>query len=141
MGGSSDGGKSGSAGTSGGASGSGSGGSGGGKSGGANVEPGEPCTANCPIGRVQTCFDNCPFGACDEGRFFAGELCSTYYPEPISDETIFCAKNQTATYCLTVIDRDIGYYTVTCAAGTPTVTECRGGCGVEDANHVASCNE
>jgi hypothetical protein len=133
-------GSAGSAGASGAASGSGSGGSGGGNGGGGNVEPGEPCTANCPTGMVRTCFDNCPLGACDEAGFFAGEPCSSYYPEPVSDETIFCAKDQTATYCLTVLDQSLWYYTVSCAAGTPTVTKCDGGCGV-DAEHVASCNE
>lgn len=125
---------------SGGASGSGSGGSTGGKAGGANIEPGEPCTANCPTGTIHSCMDNCPFGACDEAGFFAGEPCSTYYPSPISTETVFCAKDQTATYCLTAIDGDISYYIVSCAAGTPTVTKCKGGCGV-DSNHDASCNE
>lgn len=124
----------------GGVSGSGSGGSNGGKGGGSNVEPGQPCTANCPTGSVQTCFDNCPIAACDEGGFYADEPCSTYYPAAISSNTIFCAKNQTATYCLTTLDKLQEYWVVTCAAGTPTVKKCDGGCGA-DANHVATCNE
>jgi hypothetical protein len=145
MGGSpSEGGESGSggiAGASGGASGNGSGGSGSGNGGSSNVEPGERCTANCPTGTIRTCFDSCPLGACDEGGFFADEPCSTYYPSAISDETIFCAKNQTATYCLTALDQLLEYYVVSCAAGTPTVTQCVGGCGVDDSTHAAKCNE
>lgn len=137
---SSDGGKSGSAGASGGGSSSGSGGSGGGKAGGGNVEPGKPCTANCPTGTIQTCIENCPFGPCDDAGFFADEACSTYYPSPINGGTVFCAKAQTADYCLTTLDKLQEFYTVSCAAGTPTVTKCDGGCGV-DANLVGKCNE
>jgi hypothetical protein len=144
MGGSSgQGGKSGSAGSagaSGGAAGSGSGGFGGGKGGGGNVEPGEPCTANCPTGTIQTCIENCPFGPCDDDGFFADEACSTYYASPINSETIFCAKGQTDAYCLTTLDKLQEFYTVSCTAGTPTVTKCDGGCGVGP-DLVGKCNE
>jgi hypothetical protein len=97
---------------------------------------------NCPTGKVQTCFDSCPLGACDDAGFFAGPTCSSVYPSPISSQTVFCAKGQTATYCLTVLDKDQYFYVVSCEAGTPTVTKCNGGCGVvEDDTHAASCNQ
>lgn len=118
-----------------------SGSSPGGAGGSMPVEPGEPCTASCPTGTVQTCFDACPFGACDNGHFFADEACSTIYPSPLSAQTVYCAKDQTGSYCLTVIDKSEYFYVVECDAGTPVVTACNGGCGVRNDTHAASCNE
>jgi hypothetical protein len=112
---------------------------GGGGGGGPAVEPGAPCTTNCPKGTVQSCFENCPYGACDEGGLFADVACSTYYPKPISDQTVFCAKGQTASYCFTALDKLLNDYVVSCNAGTPTVTACPTGCGVDD-KYVATCN-
>jgi len=145
-----DGGSSGEAGGSSSESGSGTGGSrpegGSGPKGGTNsggegpsVEPGAPCTANCPKGTVQSCFQNCPYGACDDAGLFADVACSTYYPKPINSQTVFCAKDQTANYCLSALDKLLLDYVVSCNAGTPTVTACPAGCGVDD-KKVASCN-
>ena len=94
------------------------------------VEPGGPCTANCPTGKVHTCFDDCPLGACDDAGFFADPLCSEVYPSPINAQTIYCTKGQTATYCLDALAQNLLSYQVTCTNGTPTVTPCSGGCGV-----------
>jgi len=100
------------------------------------VEPGGPCTANCPTGRVFACYDNCPVGACDESGF-AGEPCSWFYPTEINAQTIYCRKGQTATYCLDALAQNLLSYQVTCSNGTPSVTPCSGGCGVSSSGDAA----
>lgn len=104
---------------------------------GGSVEPGQPCTGNCPKGTAQTCFKDCPLGACDNGKFFAPEPCSSLYPPALDDQTIYCAKAQTSSYCFTVIDSILKYYQVECDDGTPTVTLCDGGCGVDSSGKAA----
>jgi hypothetical protein len=74
---------------------------------------------------VHSCIENCPLGACDDSGFLADEPCSTLYPSPIGSQTIFCSKGQTATYWLSALDRNLYYYVVSCAAGTPTVDHMR----------------
>lgn len=106
---------------------------------GSDVEPGEPCTENCPAGTVQTCFDDCPLGACDNGGLFGGGPCSALYPGEIDEDTVYCRAGQTSNYCFTVIDRILKYYLIGCDDGIPAVTLCDGGCGV-DSDDVAACN-
>ena len=101
------------------------------------VEPGGPCTANCPTGRVFACYDNCPVGACDDSGFFAGEPCSWFYPTEINAQTIYCRKGQTATYCLDALAQKLLSYQVTCSDGTPTVTPCSAGCEVSSSGDAA----
>ena len=101
-------------------------------------EPGGPCTANCPMGKVHACYDNCPLGACDDAGFFADPPCSEVYPSAINAQTIYCTKGQTATYCLDALGQNLLSYQVTCSNGTPTVTPCSGGCGVSS-DGVAAC--
>jgi hypothetical protein len=109
-----------------------------GGSGGASVEPGGPCTAHCPTGKVHACFDHCPLGACDDAGLYAPKLCSSVYPSAIDSQTTYCEKGQSTNYCLTTIDGDIHYYQVSCSNGSPTVTLCVGGCGV-DSTGTAAC--
>jgi len=106
---------------------------------GGSVEAGEPCTANCPKGNVHTCFENCPLGPCDDALFYADALCSTVYPSAIDSSTIYCKRGQTASYCLTSLEKSLHYYVVECADGAPTVTLCSGGCGVSGDDKVAAC--
>lgn len=94
------------------------------------MEPGGPCTANCPMGKVHACYDNCPLGACDDSGFFADPPCSEVYPSPINAQTTYCTKGQTAKYCLDALAQNLLSYQVTCTNGTPTVNPCNGGCGV-----------
>ena len=101
------------------------------------VEPGGPCTANCPTGTVHACYDNCPGGACDDAGFFASQPCSWFYPSAINAQTIYCSKGQTATYCLDALSQNLLSYQVTCSDGTPTVTPCSGGCGVSSSGDAA----
>lgn len=113
---------------------------GGASSGGASVDPGSPCTANCPTGKVHACFEHCPLGACDDSGFFASTPCSTVYPSALDAQSVYCSKGQTATYCLAALDKSLYYYQVSCNAGTPTVTKCMGGCGVSGEDKAAACN-
>lgn len=103
------------------------------------VEPGAPCTENCPKGNVESCFDACPLGACDNAEFFASTPCSSLYPTPVDDETVWCAKGMSSKYCVTVINADIDNYVVTCGDGVPQFEQCDHGCGT--INNVASCNK
>jgi hypothetical protein len=89
---------------------------------------------------VHSCFDDCPLGACDDSGFFASAMCSTLYPSPISSQTVFCSKGQTATYCLATLEKNLFYYVVSCDGGKPTVTKCTSGCGVASSG-VASCSQ
>jgi hypothetical protein len=111
-----------------------------GTAGGGSVDPGGPCTANCPKGHVQVCFDQCPLGACDDSGFYAATPCSTIYPSAIDDKTVYCKKGQTASYCLSALDTLLLDYMVSCANGTPAVTPCSGGCGV-DSTGAAKCGQ
>ncbi|HKO47489.1 MAG TPA: hypothetical protein VJV79_07190 [Polyangiaceae bacterium] len=138
MGGSAMGGRTGgSGGASSGSAGSSSANGGHGPGSGGAAEPGGPCTANCPMGRVHACYDNCPLGACDDSGFFAAPACSQVYPSPISAQTIYCTKGQTAKYCLDALGQNLLSYQVTCANGTPTVISCNGGCGVSSDGEAA----
>jgi hypothetical protein len=103
------------------------------------VEPGGPCTENCPKGNVASCYDDCPLGACDNEEFFASTPCSSLYPAPVDDETVWCAKGVSARYCLTVVNADIDHYVVTCDGGTPDFEQCNDGC--RTLNGEASCND
>ena len=110
-----------------------------GTGGGNTVEPGGPCTENCPKGNVASCYDDCPLGACDNETFFASTTCSSLYPAPVDDETVWCAKGVSASYCLTVINADIDSYVVTCDKGMPEFHQCDHGC--RTINNEPSCND
>jgi hypothetical protein len=106
---------------------------------GPDIDPGEPCSKDCPAGVVQTCFEECPLGSCDNAGQFGDVPCSMLYPGEIDEDTVYCRAGQTANYCFTTIDRILKYYEISCDDGTPTVTLCDGGCGV-DSGGVAACN-
>jgi hypothetical protein len=106
---------------------------------GPDIDAGEPCTEDCPGGTVQACFEECPLGSCDNAGLFGDVPCSMLYPGEIDADTVYCRAGQTSNYCFTTIDRILKYYEIYCDDGTPTVTLCDGGCGV-DPDGVAACN-
>jgi hypothetical protein len=88
-------------------------------------EDDEPEQPTDPDGEVLSCHGACPLGECTT---VAGPLaaCSTLYPEPVNDKSVYCNPASSGSYCLvTTNEGDLDdYWVVTCQGDAASFDYC-----------------